>query len=580
MTANTSLLLSNPDFPSRLASLKAYLRAQDRFRDYDFDGSNLSVFLEVLAYNSYQDSFLASMAATEMFKDTAQLKSSVISRAKELGYVPRSKRSSSAYVDIEITPTNSPATITIPKGQSFNSVVGTRAFTFSTENAIVVFPDSEGRYRAANTRVYEGFYVTEQFEYDASISNPLFTLSNIDVDTRSIEVTVDDVTYTLASTILTLGSSSAVYFLQLGNDNRYQIYFGDNVLGITPNHQSTILVRYRVASGAASNSARTFSVNGSIDGHSNVSVTTSAISTGGADSEDIESIRRNSSALYAARGRAVVASDYSALLQQQFPEITAINVFGGEVMNPPEYGKVFISVDIEGADGAPQSALDEYYQYIKTKSPITIQPVFISPSFLNLAFNIKVYYDYINYNVSESDIVSTVAAALTSYNDDYLNRFNVTFKHSHFASVIDDCHEAIISNDTSVQMVLMANTEILDSQTQKLYFNNELDPNLQPISSSTFSYTGLTCSLRDDRNGSLNIITNIQSSNPTTVTSIGTINYTSGELILDPIDFDSLNGAGLQIFARALSRNISAVKNTILKISSTNITITAIPITP
>lgn len=580
MTANTSLLLSNPDFPSIRASFRDFLRSQEQFQDYNFDGSNLSVFLDILAYNNYQEAFLTSMAATEMFLDTAQVDSSVISRAKELNYVPRSFRSAAAFVDIQVVPSDEPDTITLSKGQSFSSTVGTRSFTFSTDSVYIIAPDANNEYKVSNVQIFEGFYITEQFTFDSSITNQLFTLSNVNVDTRSIEVTVNGVAFVLATSIIDLVDDSHIFFVQLSNDGHYQIYFGDNVLGLSPSHQAQILVTYRVAAGIAANDSRTFSINSSVGPYSNVIVTTVSAALGGANPETIESVRRNAPSNFSTRNRAVTATDYENLLSQQFPEITSIHVFGGDTMDPPEYGKVFVCVDVEGADGAPQTSLVTYQRYIKNKSPVTIDTVFIEPKFLNLTLNIKAYYDYINFGVVEADIRADILTAVNNFNDTFLNKFDTTFKFSQFVKYVDAANEAIISNDSEVLMTLTANSTLLSSQTQSLSFDNTLDTSLQSVSSSQFIYKGLTCSIRDDRAGTLQIITNIQSASPVIVTNVGKVDYTSGGIILSPIAFDSLLGAGLKFFGRAESSNIAAIRNTIIKIDIAGITVTPVPTKP
>lgn len=577
MTVNTSLLLSNPDFPSILASLKSHMKSQDRFRDYDFDGSNLAVFLEILAYNTYQDSFIAAMAATEMFNDTAQLRSSVVSRAKELGYTPRSVKSATAYINLQITANDNPSSIIIPKGQAFNSLIGSKSYTFSTDDAVVVTPDDAGRYIASNLAIHEGFRTIERYSVDYSIENQIFTISNPKVDTNSIEVFVNDEKYTKATTILDLTSSTKVYFLQLGSTGYYQIYFGDNVIGARPAHLSTVDITYRISSGADANGARSFSINSAIAGYSNTSITVVAPAQGGSDAESTESIRRNAPYNYITRNRAITVNDYKILLQQQFPEIVAINVYGGEQVDPPQFGRVYISVDTNGAVGVSATAAAEYYRYIKDKSPLTIEPVFIDPQTLLVNIDSKVYYDYTNYNATQAAIESAVISVINQYNTDNLNTFNTTFKYSQLIGLIDDAHEAITSNDTEVSMTLFANSEILSSSSQKLQFNNKLRTDLRSISSSLLTYNGLTCSIQDNQNGVLQLITNTQNTTPAVVTNVGTVNYDTGEIILNPISFDRIYGNGLRINAVAESSDINAVKNVILTIDSSNIAVRAIP---
>jgi len=349
--ANTSLLLANPDFDSIEASLKAFLKTQTRFVDYDFEGSNLSMLINLLAYNSYQDAFLSNMAASEMFLDTAQLRSSVVSHAKELGYTPRSYRSAKAVVTIQITADDNPGAIIMPKGTLFITQVGSRTYTFTTDKAYNILATS-GSYQVTGIEIFEGFPVTERFTVNSEIVSQRFALKNSKMDTRSLYVTVNGTQYKQASSVLDLKNDSLVYFLQLGNDGYYELVFGGDVIGKQPVHQDVIEASYRVSVGSDSNGARVFRPGGSIAGYTTITVTTENIAQGGDSTETTESIRRNAPLMYQTRNRAVTTDDYKVLLQQQFPEIAAISVYGGEQMDPPQYGRVFIAVDIDSAYGA------------------------------------------------------------------------------------------------------------------------------------------------------------------------------------------------------------------------------------
>lgn len=570
MSANTTLILANPDFNSIEGSLKNYLRAQDRFKDFDFEGSNLSTLVNLLAYNTYQNAFVSNMVASEAFLDTAQIRSSVVSRAKELGYTPRSQRSASAVVNVRINPTNAPGAVIIPKGALFNTSVGSRSFTFATDRAYTVLPVN-GIYQANNVEIFEGFPVTEAFT-PSGAEREMYVISNARVDTRSLVVTVDGVEYKNASSILDLTASSEVYFLQLNHQNKYEIVFGANIVGYEPKMNQQIVVRYNVSSGEDANGARVFRSSGAIGGHTDIVVTTVGASAGGAAVESTESIRRNAPLANQTRNRAVTTDDYKILLRQEFPEIQAINVYGGETVTPEQYGKVFISVDVQSALGVSDTSKAAFYRYIKSKCPVTVEPVFVDPTYMYLRLRSRVYFDYVNYNVSEDDIASAVVVATENFNQTALADFDRTFLYSQFVSVLDDAHPAVLSNDTEVDMVLALDTSVLSTAVQKLTYNNEVSS----LTSSSFIYKDKTCQLQDNGQGVVRIVTNVSSIEPAPLLEVGTVDYKTGIVTINPFDVQQVFGYGIRLYAIPKEKNIKAVHNVLLNVDTSEVNITAI----
>ena len=576
MSANTTPLLANPDFNSIEGSLKSYLRAQDRLKDFDFEGSNLATLVNLLAYNTYQNAFVSNMVGSEMFLDTAQLRSSVVSRAKELGYTPRSQRSASAVVNVKVTPSSSPGAVVIPKGTLFNTVVGSRSFTFATDRSYTVLPIN-GTYEATNVEIFEGFPVTESFT-PSGTDRERYVISNARIDTRSLVVTVDDVEYKNASSILDLTSTSQVFFLQLNHQNKYELVFGANIVGKEPTVSQQIVIKYNVSSGADANGARVFRSSGAIGGHSAVDVTTVGIASGGDAVETTESIRRNAPLVYQTRNRAVTTDDYKVLLKQEFPEIQAINVYGGETVTPQQYGRVFISVDVQNALGVSDTSKDVFYRYIKSKCPVTVEPVFVDPVYMFLRLRSRVYFDYVNHNASEEDISSAVVVATELFNETELADFDRTFLYSQFVNVIDNAHAAILSNDTQVDMVLALDTAVLSTGVQRLLFNNEIaTENVQrALTSSSFIYRDKTCQLQDDGEGVVRVVTNTSSTTPAQLLEVGTVDYKTGTVTINPFDVQQVFGYGIRLYAIPQDKNIKAVHNVLLNVDTSEVNITAI----
>jgi hypothetical protein len=580
MAANTTLLLANPDFNSIEGSLQTFLQAYPQFQDYNFEGSNLSTLVNLLAYNTYQSAFLASMVASEMFLDTAQLFTSVVSHAKELGYTPRSALSACAVLNIQIVPSDNPGSIIMPAGTLFNTLVGSRSYTFSTAVPYVFVPVA-GQYQLTGVQVYEGFSVTETYTVDPTNPSQIFELSNPTADTTSLVVTVNGVEYQQAASVLDLTSDDQVYFLQLDTNGLYEIIFGADIVGAQPIAQSVITATYRVTVGSDANGATTFRPSGPIAGYTNITVVTTNSASGGTPQEGIESVRLNAPLLYQTMNRAVTISDYKVLLQQQFPEIVSINAYGGEDVNPPQYGRVFICPYVEDSLGVTDVQQTKYYRYIKDKCPVSVDVVFTEPTFLYLKVNTTVYYDYVNYSVSDSDIQSAVMTAVNNYDSTTLSAFDVTFMYSQFLNTLDNADPSILSNDTNVSMVLPLTTGSFNTTQTVNYFNAIAQSSLTPaVTSSTFVYNSKTCMLQDDGKGTLNIVTNVQNASPTVLNSIGSVDYINGIVTVSPITIQQVIGPSVRVYAIPASRNIEAVQNTILNVDTTEIVITPVATKP
>jgi hypothetical protein len=580
MTANTSLLLSNPDFASIRSGLQTFLQSQTRFKDYNFAGSNLSVVLDLLAYNSYQDAFTTSMLASEMFLDTAQLRPSMVSHAKELGYTPRSTTSSKAVISVQVFPGDSPGALTIPIGQTFPTTVGTRSFTFQTVKPYLIVP-ANGVYIAPNVEIYEGFLITDIFTVSGAIPQQRYTLSNQNADTSLLTVTVNGIPFTQAGSFVDIGPSSQVFFVQLNSiSNKYEIYFGDNVFGVTPNHSATIKATYGVSTGDASNGANIFTSASPINGYANITITTVAAASGGAPAESTESIRRNAPLMFQTRNRGITTTDYRSLLMNRFPEIESVNVYGGDEVTPPQFGRVFICTNVEGTVGVQAAAKARYYQYVKDRAPLTITPVFVDPIPVSLILNSNIFYDYINYSVSASDISTSVLAAVQAFNDTFLSSFNTTFAYSQLIAAIDKSNSAILSNDSSIHIALSVDPVAVQQTVQLALFRNALATKVPSIMSTLFTFNNKICMLTDDIVGDLIIATDLGNPVPTTVQKIGAIDYDNGIVTIQPFVFQSLQGPTLTLYAQPRSKNITASQNMILSIDLTNIVINPVPTKP
>jgi len=592
MSANTNIELVNLDFPTLKESLKKYLSNQDQFKDYDFTGSNINVLLDLLAYNTYMNSFYLNMVASEMFLDSAQLRDSIMSHAKELNYLPRSFRSAEALVNLTITPSIVTDTVTILKGTSFTSRVGSNTFSFVVDENIIL-SSTTGVFVANNITLYEGELVSETFIYNSSNSISQLVLSNPTIDTSSIEVYVYEdngqniLTYNRGTTFLGLNSNSQVFFIQPSRNDRYEIVFGNGTQGRQPKDGSAVVVGYRVCSGELPNGAAVFSPNDTIDGHANVIVNTVLVATGGAIHETNQEIKKNAPRFFQTQERAVTVGDYKIALQTRFPEISSISVFGGEDADPPQFGRVFICTTLQDSDGVPDFKKDIYKDYIKTITPLSIDPVFIDAEFSFISVNTNVRYNINALQTTESSLIALVDNKIQTYNQLYLNNFDVTLRYSRLISDIDEADASIISNETEIILYKEISPDVTQENTFVLNYYNSLDNSYveqipavhraedrHAVFSSTFIFENQTCRLEDDNNGKLNIVAILDTTHRT-IKTVGRVDYLLGQIVIEKFQPAGYVGGPIRVQVLTKENDILGIKNNIIRIKPTDIIINA-----
>ena len=591
--ANSSINLVDLDFESLKSSLKSYLSSQAKFQDYNFDGSNMSVLLDVLAYNTYLNTFYMNMVASEMFLDTAQLRDSIVSHAKELNYLARSFRSAQANVNISITPSTNVSSVVIPAKTGFTSRVGSNTFNFVTKESVAITLSSNGAYYANNLTLYEGSYVTDTFVKNSAIENQRFLLNNPTIDTTSIEITVSEnsganvYVYTQAFSLFGIVSNTNVFFVQPAENEQYEVVFGDDVSGRAPRNSAIIDITYRTCNGELPNGADTFVNNSSIDGHSNVSITLNSGATNGSVSESNTSIKFNAPRSFQAQERAITESDYETLLLREFPEIQAISVFGGEKEDPPQYGKVFISVDITNSDGIPELNKTIYNNYLSDKVPLGITTEIINPDFIYLSVTTNVNYNYNITTLSENQLSTKVQTAISNFNDTYLNNFNSNFRYSNFVTTIDNADNSILNNDTFVNPYYLLqltsntntgysfsfNTEVLITTPSETVHSITAD---RGLFSSSFVVDGLTSQIEDDGIGNIRLV-RVTSDSHSEKSKIGTIDYATGSIIIRNLNVESFTGAGIKLYIKPVSLDYSTSLKNILRIKPEDVAVTMVP---
>lgn len=587
MATNSSRDLTTLDFESVKDNLKEYLKAQDIFKDYDFEASNINVLLDVLAYNTNLNAFYLNMIANEMFLDSALLRDSIVSHAKELNYLPRSFRSAVANVNITIEDSIS-SSVLIPRGTTFTGTAGNRNFTFVTAENISV-GGSNGVFVANNVLLYEGDYTQDSYVVDYQ-SQTKYQITNKTVDTNSIIVSVIEdngeniLDYRRSETLFGLGAQSQVFFIQPSDNETYEIVFGDGVIGRRPKDRSIVVIQYRACNGELPNGIRAFVADGDIGNSTRVIVETNSSATGGAIPESITSIKQNAPRAFTTQERVVTSNDYETLLKTNFSEINAVSAYGGEEANPPQYGKVIIAVDLKTTDELPPSRRIAYRNFIRPRSPLSIDPVFVSPDFTYVRVVSRVKYNINETSLSQSDIQTIVASTIQNFNIVNLNGFNKTLYYSNLVSAIDFAQAAIVSNDTELFAVKLFEPTIGAARNYDIDFGLSLNDIIGQLSetrpsneisvlqSTPFFFNGVECFLEDDGQGGMRIMTN-QANARSLIRRIGTVNYDTGLIQLEGFKPQSIVGNAIEINARTLEKDITAQRRTILSIRDKDINV-------
>lgn len=596
--ANTAINLASLDFDGVKSSLKNYLKSQARFRDYDFDGSNMSVLLDVMAYNTYLNGFYLNMVASEQFLDSAQLRDSVVSHAKALNYTPESARSPVARVSVTFSTSGIQDTFTIPKGTEFSGTNANGGFTYVTDRALVT-TSTNSTFSFANVELYEGSYFTDAYTVDYSVEGQRFILSNPGIDATSMTVTVSEdfgVTtheYTRASTLYDVGPTSNVYFLQAATAGRYEIVFGDGVFGYRPPTSSVVTADYRVTNGTRGGGVNKFYLSrdlGGVNGGSALaqSITTLAAASDGADPEAIESIRYRAPRAYQSQERAVTVSDYKSLIYKNFPEVKDVAVFGGEeIPAAVEYGTVYISATTFSGTPLAEARRDDLIRFLQDRKVINVQNKVVDPEYLYVIPSVSAVVNFSKTTKSAAQIEVLIRDKIKQYNDDSLEVFNASFRMSKFNAQVTAADPAIES-DTATTRIYKVASPLLDiSSSFSVNLGNSIIPGT--IESSAFQLTDGNVYQIVDYNPSTKTfertpdlssysVTNtrpvvflklVTTSGTATYTDIGFVDYINGIISVNNVTINNfLDSKGIEMRATCTSQDVVASLNTVILIDT------------
>ena len=592
----TKLEISELDFDGIKDNLKLFLSQQDEFRDYDFEGSGMSVLLDVLAYNTHYLGFNANMLANEMFLDSADLRSSVVSLAKQVGYTPTSAAASTAVINITVNNASGPS-LTMVRGTKFSTTVNGTSYSFVTNADISITPAS-GVYVFNNVTIYEGTYLNYKYTVNTSDTDQRFIIPNDNVDTRTLSIKIQESssdstinTYRLATGITEIDSTSKVYFLQEVEGGRYEVYFGDGVLGQVVADGNIIIMDYINTNRAEANGATTFTLGGTIGGFSSATITTISNASEGSDPESISSIKYNAPRDYTAQDRAVTANDYKVLVKSLYANAQSVQVYGGEDAAVPDYGKVYISIKAKSGSTLTQATKASVVTSLKQYAVASVTPIIIDPetTYLTLTTNFK--YNSGATSKDVSTLQTNVLSTISTYGNNTLENFTGIFRHSKLTENINNADTSILSNITTVKLYKYIIPTLSSALKYTLSFNNAFyNPHSGHnsdaggvISSTGFKISGDTVNehfLDDDGAGNIRLYYLNGTTRIYTTSTYGTVSYTTGEVILTSANITSISNVDgvastqIRVFAIPNSNDIVPVRNQVLSIDTTNSTIT------
>ena len=588
----------NLDFDQIKTSIKDYLRANTNFTDYDFEGSNLSIIIDALAYNTYTTAYNTNMAANECFLDSATLRENVVALARNIGYVPRSRRSSRARISFLVDGLVDTSTLTLNSGIVCNGVGDNTSFIFCIPEDITI-PVTNGVAEFNNIEIYEGNFITQTFTVDTSLFNQRYILDNSFIDTSTIKVKVkssssatSSVTYKQIDNIVGVTSTSNSYLLQEIEDERYELIFGDNVIGKKLSNSNVITVSYVVTEGKDGNGASEFSFVGNITNQDGAAidadliglVSTDEKSRDGDEIESISSIKYFAPRIYSSQYRAVTASDYESVLGYIYPNVESVTAFGGEEMSPPRFGKVFISVKPRNGDFLSDETKRELVQRLKSYAVAGIVPEFIDLKYLYVELNTTPYYNP-SLNDDPDNLKTGVSNALTQYSRSIdVNKFGGRFKYSKAVSLIDSVDSSITSNITLVTIRRNLKAVLGQFAQYEVCYGNmfHTQESAYNVVSTGFTIEGVTGTvyLADEvinrEKGRIFFFTYTEGSTPNIVKkNAGTVDYMTGEVLIDTVNILSTviaNGV-VEIQAIPHSNDIVGLRDLYVKFDMTNTTI-------
>ena len=590
--ASNKLEISAVDFDQIKVNLKTFLQSQSEFQDYNFEGSGFAILLDLLAYNTHYLSYNTNVVANEMFLDSADLRSSIVSLAKMLGYTPTSPRAPIANIDILIN-NGTGTSVTMTKGTVFTTSVDGTSYQFVTNADFTIAPSS-GVYRFSGVNIFEGSLTTFKYTVNTSDPDQKFIIQSSRADTSTLRVRVQNssvdtttTTYTLATGITELSATSKVYFIQEIEDGRFEVYFGDGTIGQSLADGNIVILEYIVTNTIDANGASSFSLSGSIDGFTNVTVTTNSSAQGGSVGQTKESIRFNAPLQYAAQDRAVTTTDYETLVREIYPNAQSVSAWGGEDDETPVYGVVKIAISAVSGSTLTNATKNSIITQLKKFNVASVRPQIIDPETTTILLTSNVKYDERATTKTADTLRSEIINAIITYNTNTLQQFDSMFRYSKIVQLIDDTDTSILSNITTLK-IRKTFTPILSTSTRyDIYFRNAIfNPHLghqvPVLESSGFKVPNDNniYFLDDDGSGNVRRYYLVSGVRTYVNNTQGTINYATGQITINSLtvaSVENIRGASSTVIELTVlpnSNDIIPVRDQILSIDTANSSIT------
>jgi hypothetical protein len=592
------LNVSELDMPAIKANMIAFLKSQSEFANFDFAGSGLDVIMDMLAYNTYYNSFYLNMVANEMFLDTAELRNSVVQKAKQMGYTPRSVQGTKAIVTLKITPNDAATTMVVEKDKRFSSIIDNNKYIFTTANSYNAIIGTDGRFTVKDVQLNQGIRLTHKYAVDYSNKEQKFLLPNPTTDVTTLSVTVKASptatiidTYSKVSDTVQVTSLSKVYFLYEEFDGKFEVQFGDNKVGYRPADGSQVILSSNISDGDITNKSTVFTAIDQIGGYGNVSVTATTAGYGGAPRETIAQIKYGAPKLYETQNRCVTLNDYKRVVEKEWVNAESVTCWGGEENDPPRYGQAYIAV--KPKSGLYLTSKDKASiknDILLRKNMVSVTPVIVAPDYLFLKINTDIRYNPNATIQSAQEIGENIIRVALGYNANELGKFDLRFRYSRLTTIIDNTDPAILNNQTTVLLFKRVVVELAQAFNYAQNFSNQLKyPYVGykgTLTSSKFQYTNEAtevvenaCTLAD-KDGIIQVVKEAAGETAIIHSNVGSLDYTTGKMTLvafKPITVEVVvNNNTIEVYVQTNVLDITPVREQVIVVEKKDITVNMI----